>query len=555
MNSKHHIAALPLILKKLGVKQVVISPGSRNAPLIQVFVKLFGNQCYSIVDERSAGYFALGLAVSNQTPVAVITTSGTAVLNLAPAVAEAFHQGVPLIILSADRPPEWIDQQDNQTIRQKDVFRSNSKAFFELPVECVSEHDVWHSERIIHECYFSSVRGKAGPVHVNIPLREPLYQTLHDIQETRRIQFENERDVKLSSLLLEEWKGFRRILIVCGQMPSDDTLKNSLRKLEADKRVVILAESIANIRGDEEVILNPDLLFQCFTAQLLLIKPDLVVYFGGQVVSKRTKHFLRSLQTAKFWWVSPDGMLVDTFKNLTRHIECPPASFFKFLSELPVESQLEYSREWKKLHDKQIALVRTLSSESEYSDLGVFNALTNKFQAQDVIFAGNSSVIRYLQFFQFKSSAVFANRGTSGIDGCLSTAAGVAINTKNKVITILGDLSFVYDSNALWNRRLPSNLKIVVINNKGGGIFSLLDGPADQDGFLEYIQTNHPVSIEKLAAAYHITYFRSIDFAGLHEQYSALVAAKGPAILEVFTDPDRNNEEYRVFMKKLIDYE
>ncbi|QQS51843.1 MAG: 2-succinyl-5-enolpyruvyl-6-hydroxy-3-cyclohexene-1-carboxylic-acid synthase [Bacteroidota bacterium] len=554
MNPKQHIAVLPLILKRLGVEQVVISPGSRNAPLIQVFVKLFGNNCFSIVDERSAGYFALGLAVSSQTPVVVITTSGTAVLNLAPAIAEAYHQGVPLIILSADRPPEWIDQQDNQTIRQKEVFSSNSKAFFEMPVACLTEHDAWYSERIAHECFFQAVRGKPGPVHVNIPLREPLYEEISSIQPQRNFQFDNNQQVQLSSYLLQEWKAFSRILIVCGQMPSNDNLKSSLRRLAADKRIVVLAESIANI-GGEEVFFNPDLLFQSFSEQLRKTKPELVVYFGGQVVSKRTKNFLRSLHTAEFWWVSPDGSLVDTFKNLTRIVECQPPRFFEILSELPLERQSEFSREWKDLHEKQIASIRRLGSEAKFSDLGVFSALACKFREQDVVFSGNSSVIRYLQFFQFKSNKVFANRGTSGIDGCLSTSVGVAINTTKTVISILGDLSFVYDSNALWNRRLPSNFKIIVINNKGGGIFSLLDGPAEQDGFIEYIQTNHPVSIEKLAAAYHITYFRSSDFGSLHAQYSMLLEADGPALLEVFTDPDRNNEEYRVFMKKLIDYE
>lgn len=554
MNPKHHIAVLPLILKRLGVEQVVISPGSRNAPLIQVFVKLFGNNCFSIVDERSAGYFALGLAVSSQTPVVVITTSGTAVLNLAPAVAEAYHQGVPLIILSADRPPEWIDQQDNQTIRQKEVFKSNSKAFFEMPVVCVTEHDMWYSERMAHECFYQAVKGKPGPVHVNIPLREPLYEAISGIQPLTSIQFENIQQAQLSGELLKNWKAFSRILLVCGQMPSNDTLKNSLRKLGTDKRIVILAESISNI-GGEKVLFNPDLLFHTFSEQLQQTKPDLVVYFGGQLVSKRTKNFLRSLDTAEFWWVSPDGSMVDTFKNLTRIVECQPSRFFEILSELPMEQQSEFSREWKDLHEKQIASIRLLGSEAKFSDLGVFSALAGKFREQDVVFAGNSSVIRYLQYFQYKSHTVFANRGTSGIDGCLSTAVGVAVNTTNRVFVILGDLSFVYDSNALWNRRLPPNLRIIVINNKGGGIFSLLDGPAEQDSFIEYVQTNHPVSIEKLAAAYHISYFRSSDFGSLHAQYSMLLEADGPALLEVFTDPDRNNEEYRVFMKKLIDYE
>ncbi len=516
MNRKSHIALMAALLKAKGVKHVVIAPGSRNAPLIQSFYKEFGENCLSIVDERSAGYFALGIALKTQTPVVVITTSGTAVLNLAPAIAEAFYQGVPLIAITADRPAEWLGQQDNQMIRQQNVFVNNCKASFEMPVECTCEDDLWLSNRIVNEAFNKAGTGKFGPVHINVPLREPLYEELPLFTEHTIIETVIPTVFEIDTELLSSWNKAKRILIVCGQQAYDSNLNTILNQFASDSRVVVLSESTGNISGDT-ILQNPDLLFQYAQKELTNLQPDLLVYYGGQVVSKRIKNYLRTV-SGEVWYISPNGQQVDTFKNLTKVIQADLTGLFASLyKNVEIVTSSDYSHQWQQLYTKTLEAVELQTETVEFSDLWVTKQIANKLQTRDILFAGNSSMIRYLQFFTNKAVQVFANRGTSGIDGCVSTAVGIAKVSDQKVIAVVGDLSFVYDSNGLWNKNLPVDLKIIVVNNKGGGIFSMIPGPSQQVGFEEFFQAHHSVSIEKITEAFGVDYYFCSDAEGFEE--------------------------------------
>ncbi|MCY1719924.1 2-succinyl-5-enolpyruvyl-6-hydroxy-3-cyclohexene-1-carboxylic-acid synthase [Prolixibacteraceae bacterium Z1-6] len=550
MNAKSHIPLMASLLKAKGVKHVVIAPGSRNAPLIQSFFKEFGDKCLSIVDERSAGYFALGIALKSQTPVVVITTSGTAALNLAPAIAEAFYQGVPLITITADRPAEWIGQQDNQVIHQQNIFGNNCKASFELPVECTCPEDLWLSNRIVNEAYNKTIAGKSGPVHINVPLREPLYDELPVSTEHSIIETIAPAAIEINEELVTTWKKAKRILIVCGQQSRDQNLNVVLNQFTKDSRVVVLSESTGNVRG-ENILHNPDLLFQHSEKELINLKPELVVYYGGQVVSKRIKTYLRTV-LCEFWYVSPGGLYVDTFKRLSKVIQADVAGFFTSLYK-KVESVngSDYSQRWQLLYAKALEAIGFQTKNVEFSDLWVTKQIANKLQPEAILFAGNSSMIRYLQFFQNNSLEVFANRGTSGIDGCVSTAAGIAKVTDKKVFAVVGDLSFVYDSNGLWNKSLSANLKIIVVNNKGGGIFSMIPGPAQQMGFEEFFQAHHPVSIKKITEAFNLDYTFCSDAESFEKSFLAFSASKKAAVLEIETLSDINTRVFTNFVKNL----
>lgn len=551
MHSKQHISIIPNLLKQKGVRQIVISPGSRNAPLIKLFFEVFADNCFSIVDERSAAFFALGLALKSQKPVVVLSTSGTAVLNFAPAMAEAFYQSVPLIAVTADRPAEWIDQQDNQTIRQKYSFSNFSKLSAELPVVCTTEEDIWYTNRLVNEAFNVSVTGKQGPVHINVPLREPLYEEIPSTDYNREIKISKPSAITLSGDLIEKYTNNTRILIVCGQYQPDAELSELINGIADTGKAVVIAEPISNIKGNK-IIDRPDLLLAALGNELEKQAPGLVIYFGGQVISKRLKSFLRNLRNTEFWFVDPSSAHIDTFKNLSCIVPFSPQSFFKRLIEISNTGyQTGFDKSWQESYSLFKARFDSLLPVVEYSDLKIFQQLSGLISENEILFAGNSSVIRYIQMFECNAKWVFSNRGTSGIDGCLSTASGIAKNSGELVFAILGDLSFVYDSNGLWNKNYPQNLKIIVVNNAGGGIFGMLEGPSKQNFYSEYLVAHHPVDISKLCGAFGVAHY-SYDGIGLLEPvFEQFKDNPNPSLLEIKTPTDRNPEIFRNFIKNI----
>jgi len=550
--SKQHISLIPQMLAQKGISNIVISPGSRNAPLIRVLYNHFKHECISLVDERSAAYFALGTALRTKKPAIIVSTSGTAALNYAPAIAEAFHQGIPLIALTADRPQEWIDMQDNQAIRQKSIYTENCKASYNFPIESNTTDDIWYANRILNEAYNHAISGKPGPVHINIPLREPLYAPIPDTETFQEISYSETSGFTPQENHIKTWNSAQRIMIIGGQHVPDKRLNDALNTIaEQDQRVVVFAEPISNLQGDS-IISRPDLLVAEYSKKPDRIRPDLIISFGGQIVSKRLKTFIRNLDRTKHWHISADGKHIDTFQQLNTVIKALPADFFEAIGKYAQKTNTtEYAVRLKDMYQALITDMTALTTNLPYSDFSVFKNLALNFKEEDILFAGNSSVVRYIQLFQTACHAIYANRGTSGIDGCLSTAAGIAHSTNRKVITVIGDLSFVYDSNGLWNRNLPSNLKIIVINNKGGGIFSLIPGPSEQEAFDDLIEAHHPVDISKLASAFGIEHYLVENINQLDATYKAFYQTSGCSILEVETPKENNARVFNNFIKHI----
>lgn len=550
LNPLQHISDMAEIIARHSINNIIISPGSRNAPLINGFTQKFPGTCTSIVDERSAAYYALGKAIASGKPSVIISTSGTATLNFAPAVAEAYHLSVPLIILTADRPPEWIDQQDNQTIRQDGIYARNCKASYQMPAAINSEDELWFAHRLINEACIKAIIEKPGPVHVNIPLGEPLYESLPPVSDN--LLFFNHQKMKIEvpdeANVLQSWKRAERIMIICGQFSPDQDLIKELDRLSEDPRVAIITEVQSNIPVSG-VVKNIDLLLAS-TENSEELKPELVIYYGGQIISKHLKAFLRNLNGSKFFFITPDIHPIDSFKNLNQIIQCEPKHFFTQLEKVGVSS-FSYKHFWtnrtNSLELKKTALLKKI----EFSDLAVYNIVCSSLPKDAVIFAGNSSVIRYLQYFDQQSRKIYSNRGTSGIDGVLSTASGIASELEENVYVILGDLSFIYDSNALWNKNLPSNLKIIVINNRGGGIFHIIDGPANSKAFEDYFEAYHPADISCLAKAFHVGYDKVDNPSNLKNKLNRLIVTDNCFILEVVTPRDKNASVLKSFLVKL----
>jgi 2-succinyl-5-enolpyruvyl-6-hydroxy-3-cyclohexene-1-carboxylate synthase len=550
MHIRQHIADLPVILHRQGIEHVIISPGSRNAPLINSFFREFGNACISIVDERSAAYVGLGIASYSKVPVVLICTSGTAALNYAPAMAEAFHQGVPLIAITADRPPEWIDQQDNQTIRQAGIYASNCKASVSFPVEVRSEAERLYAHRLANEAYNLALSGRQGPVHINIPLREPLYEEIPVPGEITCIKTAGSAVFDIpGSQYSKIWREAERILLVAGQQAYNPKLTPLLERITEDKRVCLISEPIANLKVEGRIE-NPEPLLALHENNPEL-GPDLLICFGGQVVSNRLKQFLRCNPVKHGWFIDPAGRHVDTFLHLSCVFQTDPAQFFEWLSREKYGKATEYGRHWHDLEEQMDNILQVALKKIEYSDLGIIQRITASLPGNALLFAGNSSIVRYLGFFRPQCIEIFSNRGTSGIDGCLSTATGIALATNDMVIALTGDQSFIYDSNALWNRSLPENLKVIVINNQGGGIFAIMEGPSSSPAYKSYFEAHHPAEIAKLSEAFAVSYYACRNYKDFDDSFKPFLQLKGPAVYEIFTPREVNPAVFRTFVSQL----
>lgn len=542
MKRLQHIAELAPLLKGKGLKHVIICPGSRNALLIQLFTSDKDFTCYSLVDERSAGYVALGMARHLGEAVAILTTSGTAVLNLAPAVAEAYHQQIPLFVITADRPPEKIRQFNNQIIDQQVPFFNNSKAFYQLPMLSRSEEldmALFHMDGLFAE----GLAYPAGPVHLNVLLEEPLYEMLPFPFPEKEGKGSKKKEIIREQAMLPDFSKVEeqtKIMVLAGMGSYQKELIQDLQKLQELGQVLVIAENIANLPG-ENFVSGPELILAGLEKEgMAALAPDLLISFGGQVVSKRLKLFLQGL---------PDLAHMDIDENVSASLE-QLAEHISGLAGSPLQN--DFLETWKQEEDgKSLPLAEKVQG-LPYGNLYLVHSLLSAAPAQSVIHLGSSSSIRYTQILPLrKDLKYFSNRGTSGIDGCVSSAVGAAMVSEELHILLVGDLSFVYDSNALWNRQFPDNLKIVVLNDRGGGIFRLLKGPSDMDFFEDYSVAYHPVSPEKLAYSFEKKALRVENGEELREAISLLLAPDSKlSVLDVDTSKEENS---RIF-KKFLDF-
>ncbi len=557
ISNKKHIQQLAAILLAKGISDIVISPGSRSGPLVHTFAGSGKFNCRSIVDERSAGYFALGLAQAKQKPVALVCSSGTATLNLAPAVAEAFYQNIPLVVLTADRPGYWIDQGENQTIRQNNIYRDFCKKEITLPMG-ESEKELWFAGRIINETLNAAVLKTPGPVHINIPMEEPLHDLLdEELPPAKIIEF-----TEVQSLLLEKelqklavvFNQAEKVLILAGQQFPNQQQEKMLAEFSEKTGAVILKEHLANLNS-QQFMGSVDIL----TTSLLSenpedFRPDLLITFGGSFVSKPLKQFLRKNRPENHWHLSLSGQHYDTYQSLTRVINMDAAGFFAQLSVLVNSKENAWFNRWK-AKEQQVNHVREeFISQVDFSDLKVFDIIQKKIPQNSVVHLGNSSPVRYALICDAaKNVKYFGNRGTSGIDGSLSTAVGFASESKKTNTVILGDLSFFYDSNALWNKYIGSNLRVIVIHNGGGNIFSMIKGPGESPAFNEFFFTENKFSAKGIAKAFGLNYLKAEDEMELETALQKFYAQeqKKAVILEVFTDADVNTKAFRELFKRV----
>ena len=534
-----------------GITTIIISPGSRNAPLTIGFVNNPAFQCYSIADERSAAFFALGIAQQTKQPLALVCTSGSALLNYYPAFAEAFYSQIPMIVISADRPQSKIDIGDGQTIRQENVFENHSLYNANLHEDVSVENDLKINEAI------NTAITQKGPVHINAPFEEPLYETVSELSvEVKTIASANVTQtisIEDVSEFATIWNNFTKKMILVGVNDPNAISENIIEAFAKDESVVVLTETTSNVHHDT-FINNIDTIITPFTNEdFENFRPEILVTFGGMVVSKRIKAFLRKYKPKHHWHID-NLRAYDTFGALTQHFEVDPNVFFETF--LPLTNAIE-STYFKQLD--AVKVLRKLKSDIyldkiPFSDFKVFEKVIEGLPKKSQLQISNSSAIRYAQLIDIDPSIeVYCNRGTSGIDGSTSTAIGAAVANEKQTVFITGDIGFLYDSNALWNHYIPKNFKIILINNGGGGIFRILPGHEESPVFNTFFETSHCLTAEHLAKMYGFEYTIASDEVSLATSLTALYAQnEKPSILEIFTPTLKNDSILLQFFRELL---
>lgn len=554
----HHrlqgIANLPTVCQKLGIRNVVLCPGSRNAPLTISLTQSTMN-CYSIIDERSAAYFALGIAIAKKEPVIAVCTSGTAALNFSPAVAEAFYQQVPLIIITADRPSEWINQNDGQTLGQQNIYQNYCLASYCVPAEQRKDDDLWHFTNKLSRAIATATGIKKGPVHINMPISEPLYDQLPEpntIYMAECIETTPSLTEFAAQTIIHDWQQYSRRLIICGfNAPNHDL--NEIIEPIIENHAIVIAENIANIQH-KDIIYNPDPLLHLLSHKNNQeTEPDLVITIGHSIISKRLKSYLRENKKIIHWHISETGEIIDTFKKLKKVIPIRATNFFKLIASHPAQTDSKYIRAWKNAH-KELENKRELffNAHTAFTDLTVFELIHKKLTNEFNIHISNSTPIRSSQLLKTVNGAhYYCNRGTSGIDGSTSTAIGFANASPKATILFTGDLSFFYDSNGLWHNYLPNSFKIVLFNNACGNIFKLLPTQEIPEKTKKFIYTTHSAKAQGIAIGYNFTYFCANNFAELNNSIAEFLTCAHPSILEIKTDPENNTKTFKEFYKNI----
>jgi 2-succinyl-5-enolpyruvyl-6-hydroxy-3-cyclohexene-1-carboxylate synthase len=527
------------------IKHVVISPGSRNAPLTIGFTYHGSFECYSIVDERCAAFFALGIAQQLQQPVALVCTSGSALLNYYPAVSEAFFSHIPLVVISADRPEHLVGIGDGQTIYQENVFGRHIFYSANLRSGDTCEQQS-NNDNLINQALRTSLE-QNGPVHINVPLNEPLYNTT----ETSLVSVEKKASVQVQHGDLGPqiqrfktlWANSKRKFILVGVLSPNTLSPEIIHALSEDEALIVFTETTSNLHGPNFFPSVDMMIATLEESEFKELQPEVLLTFGGMVVSKKVKAFLRNFPPKEHWHIGREKAN-DTFFSLTEHVKTPPQEFLSAVLDSTEEETSAYRDKWldikahrELMHDKYLSSI-------PFSDFLVFHHILRWLPKNTQVQMGNSSVIRYAQLFQWDSTvSMFCNRGTSGIDGSTSTAIGAAVVSEQPVVLISGDLSFFYDSNALWNKYIPSNFKIILINNQGGGIFRILPGHKNTENFDTYFETTHQLSADHLCLMFGFRYLSANNENELNKELDTFFSIHDqPVLLEIFT-PARLNDE------------
>mgnify|MGYP002623258724 CR=1 FL=1 len=566
-SDKKNISILTSLLVAHGIQKAVVCPGSRNAPIVHNFSEHPLTKCFPVTDERSAGFFAIGLALATHQVVAVCVTSGSALLNLAPAVAEAHEQHIGMVVISADRPQQWIEQLDGQTITQPNVFGTMVNSSVNLPENIADEEEHWYCNRLINEALLATRSPLDGPVHINVPLAEPLFNFNVESLPEERVIRRHPATSDCSQVVRWLFEA-KRPMVVMGQC-APKMPRSLWRKVIQliDKTGVLLAERLSDlpqtIHVDEAMAI---------VADREEYVPDLIIYIGGVLVSKRMRHFLRKTHAQRVVMLSRDTIIHDVTMHLTDVVQANVEDFFSEVARMgddhegtdavnpmpiPGKEQQEYHRKWASVF--QFVENCAMSYLPAFSQMAAVKYFEEQLADMDYDFHvhyANSSSIRLANIYA--GQHVYCNRGVNGIEGSLSTAAGFSAATDDMVFCIIGDLSFFYDQNALWNSNLKGNLRVILLNNGGGGIFSTLKGLELDETSKCLVAGGHHTRAQGICLQNDIGYLKAHDMEEMRIGIVTLLTkdTSRPMLLEIFTEAETDakvmNDYYQTMNTYLL---
>lgn len=556
-SNKENVNILTSLLLEYGVSDAVVCPGSRNAPIVHNLSVCEAIRCRPVTDERSAAFYALGLAIATKRPTVVCVTSGSALLNVMPAVAEAAYQHVPLIVISADRPQQWIDQLDGQTIPQSDALGRFVRKAVQLP-EPHNDEERWLCRRLVNEAMHLATCRQGAPVHINVPISEPLFE--FDTEQLPLLsRFNNIKRAAIKDASMDMPEAFheaKRPMIVIGQLAHGTVSHETIRSLS--EKYVVMSEPLSNpsymtIHFDEAIryIVSDNSSINDDEDDKTAYYPDYVIYVGDTLVSKPARRFLRNAK-APSCLITPDAADIhDPLMTLTDIVECDTDSINALLASLcdapDTDERCRFHDRWQSFLDAYAAHADAYAPE--YSQMATVKYFEEQLADLDIdicVHYANSSAVRlaciYAQHY------VWCNRGVNGIEGSLSTAAGFSLATHDMTICVIGDLSFFYDQNALWNSNLRGNLRIILLNNRGGGIFRQLPGLSDSPAADDLVMASHENTAQGICTQNDIGYLSAKNMDEMQIGIVTLLTRESerPMLLEVFTD---SNDDVKALEK------
>ena len=551
-SDKENINILTSLLVSYGVRHIVVCPGSRNAPLVHNFDVSPDITTHAVTDERSAAFFALGLRLRLRQPVAVCVTSGSALLNTMPGAAEATYQHEGIIIISADRPQAWIGQLDGQTMPQHGALGTFASPSVSLP-EPHNDTERWLCRRLICEAMIANTCPPFPSVHINVPVSEPLFGfSTPCLPEIPPVGIADLDDQNGRETLRRILKGKRRLMVISGQTYDDSAAGLLMDKASGCVFVAEWLSPYGRVRHIDEILRTT------FAEELDNMRPDCIVYIGGHTVSKRLRHYMRSLDSrTMFITVSDDGMLHDVSQHTTLVVKATAGDFMRMICNGAIcpDADMDFVRRW---HDMDNMAARRISASCPpYSQMLAIRRLEENIDnSKDIVCYANSLSVR--AGMMYASAYRYCNRGLNGIEGTLSMAAGMAAGAKEEGMTagnmtaaqnvycVIGDLSFFYDSNALWIQELAGNMRIMLINNQRGAIFGMLPGLDRSPAHKPLIAAGHNATAEGICSQYGMEYYRATDTPSLEEGIRLLTSGvhDRPVVLEVLTDADTDADAY-----------
>jgi 2-succinyl-5-enolpyruvyl-6-hydroxy-3-cyclohexene-1-carboxylate synthase len=551
---QYNINSLVSALAKKGLKYVVISPGSRNAPLVMAFHRHPSIRCFSVVDERSAGFIALGMAKKLQAPVALLCTSGSAVLNYYPAISEAYYMQVPLIVLSADRPPDLLDRWDGQAIHQFEVFKNHIRGSFNTPENTEQEQHKTFFE-IGANAYSISLDSIPGPIHINIPLKEPLYESVESVFEYPEFEISqsvNPDQITDLPVMDEKFFGiFSKTLILNGASNPSHETNLALNAIRERSSVVVLSDVISGKHSENSFQNWEAILLNASDTQKPDLIPDLLITTGKMVLSKSLKNLLKNSEIKMHWHIAENGYCADTFFSQPKVFKLSDLGFFEqFNKHLPELVKRDYSNAWLKYSQSQYKKARILAAD-DYNEFNLMAKVLRALPSETLnLNISNSMSIRLAAYnleYMSPNWNIYCNRGVSGIDGCTSTAVGMALIDRSPNYLITGDLAFLYDINAFFLNEIPNNLKVVIMNNDGGGIFKNIEGPSKMQESNPFLYTPHHYNAKHLASHYNIRYIRAENQEQFDSGLNEFIQFQGICFFEVFSDSDHNTNFFNQY--------